>query len=52
MTTQEVADLFRVSTMSVYRWAKDGTLQAITIGGTVRFRRSDVDALLTSDGAA
>lgn len=46
MTAGEVAKLFRVSPMTVYRWADSGTLSAIRVGGTLRFRRSDVEALL------
>ena len=52
LTSQEVADIFRVSTMTVTRWAKAGTIAQVRIGGTIRFRRTDVEALLASDGAA
>ena len=46
LTAGEVADLLRVSAATVYRWAEDATLSAVRIGGVVRFRRSDVMALL------
>lgn len=52
MTAQEVADLFRVSSMTVHRWGRDGTLHPVTIGSTVRFNRIEVEALLTTDGSA
>jgi excisionase family DNA binding protein len=52
LTAAEVAKTLRVSTMTVYRWGQNGTLPSITVGGTIRFRRSDVDALLESDGVA
>lgn len=51
LTTAEVADLLRVSRASVSRWAKDGVLRPIRVGGVVRFRRDDVDALLVPDAA-
>lgn len=46
LTTQEVADTLRVSRASVSRWAKTGVLSPIRVGGIVRFRRTEVDALL------
>jgi excisionase family DNA binding protein len=53
MTMTEVAEALRVSVQSVSRWSKDGTLPSIQIGaGTVRFRRSDVEALLHPDQPA
>lgn len=53
LTAPEVAALFRVTPATVYRWAKTGKLAAITVGGTVRFRNEDVQALLdTTDGVA
>lgn len=53
MTTAEVAELLRVSDTTVSRWANDGLLPALKVGdrgskGTIRFRRSDVEAFLTS----
>lgn len=57
LTTREVAERARVSTVTVTRWAKQGRLQGVRISERVlRFRRGDVDALLSSpiaeDGAA
>lgn len=50
LTTQEVAAKARVSPATVTRWAKDGTLTSIRLGGRLlRFRRSDVDAFLSPD---
>lgn len=48
MTAQEVAALLRVSSASVYRWAEDGTLDAIRIGGVVRFKRAEVEAKMST----
>lgn len=46
LTPAEVASRLRVSRASVSRWAKDGVLKPIRVGGTLRFRRADVEALL------
>ncbi|CAB4655467.1 unannotated protein [freshwater metagenome] len=43
---QEVADLMRVSTMTVYRIIKAGDLAAVRVGRSFRVRESDVDAYL------
>lgn len=52
LTAGEVADLLRVSSATVYRWADDHTLSALKIGGVVRFRRSEVMALLAPNDPA
>jgi excisionase family DNA binding protein len=52
LTAQEVADALRVSTSTVYRWAADGTLTAVTVGAAVRFRREDIEQLLTGEAAS
>lgn len=46
LTAQEVGDAFRVSPSTISRWRKAGVLDSIKVGGTLRFRRSDVEALL------
>lgn len=52
MTTAEVAERLRVSTQTVSRWAKSGTLMSVRIGGVLRFRRSDIDALVAAEATA
>ena len=48
LTPAEVAKLFRVDPKTVTRWAKAGKLTAIrTLGGHRRYRRSEVEPLLT-----
>lgn len=49
MTTAEVAALARVTPTTVARWAESGDLAtALRLpGGQRRYRRSDVEALLT-----
>lgn len=46
LTAQEVADLLRVSTMTVYRLIKAGSLPAVRVGHAFRVRDRDVDAYL------
>lgn len=48
LTAEEVAPLFRVTPATIYRWATDGVIPKVKVGGTVRFRRSDIEAVLTA----
>lgn len=47
LTAAEVATAFRVSRQTVIRWATDGVIPAVRIGRDWRFRRVDIEALLT-----
>lgn len=49
LTVREVADLMRVSTMTVYRLIKQGDLQAARVGRSYRLRESAVEAYLQGD---
>jgi excisionase family DNA binding protein len=46
LTEQEVADLMRVSTMTVYRIIKSGEQPAVRVGRSFRVRDIDVDTYL------
>lgn len=48
LTAQEVAELLRVSTMTVYRLIKAGDLPAVRVGRSFRVRDVDVDAYVSS----
>jgi excisionase family DNA binding protein len=48
LTVQEVADLMRVSSMTVYRLIKAGDLPAVRVGRSFRVSEVDVDAYLAS----
>ncbi len=48
LTVQEVADLLRVSSMTVYRLIKAGDLPAVRVGRSFRVRDTDVDVYLAS----
>lgn len=52
LTPAEVARLFRVDGKTVARWAKSGQLASFrTPGGHRRYRRADVEALMSGGGA-
>ncbi len=46
LTVQEVADLMRVSSMTVYRLIKVGDLPAVRVGRSFRVSDADVDVYL------
>lgn len=46
LTVAEVADLLRVSTMTVYRLIRSGELPAVRVGRNYRVRRRDLDSYL------
>ena len=47
-TVNEVADLLRVSRMTVYRLIKEGQLKALRVGRSYRLREDDVDEYLSA----
>jgi excisionase family DNA binding protein len=47
LTAEEVADVMRVSKATVLRWSREGTLAPVGARRSVRFRREDIEALLT-----
>lgn len=51
LTKSETADLLRVSVKTVERWEKDGILNPIRIARSVRYRRTDVQALIAGQQA-
>jgi excisionase family DNA binding protein len=46
-TPKEVADLLRVSSMTVYRLIQSGDLRAVRVGRAYRILEDDIDAYLT-----
>jgi excisionase family DNA binding protein len=46
LTVQEVAELMRVSTMTVYRLIKAGELRAARVGRSYRLREDEVETYL------
>lgn len=49
LTVPEVAAFFRVSESTVNRWRRTQVLTGVKVGGSLRFRRSDVEALLSPE---
>jgi excisionase family DNA binding protein len=47
LTPREVADLLRVSSMTVYRLIKSGELRAVRVGKAYRILEEDVGAYLS-----
>lgn len=47
LTVVEVAQLMRVSNMTVYRLIKSGQLSAIRVGKNYRIRATDIDRYLS-----
>jgi excisionase family DNA binding protein len=47
LTVSEVANLLRVSRMTVYRLIKEGQMSALRIGRSYRLREYDVDDYLS-----
>jgi excisionase family DNA binding protein len=47
LTVAEVADLIRVSTMTVYRLIKAGEMRAVRVGKSYRVREDDLDRYLS-----
>lgn len=47
LTVNEVADLLRVSRMTVYRLIKEGQMPALRVGRNYRLREDDVDEYLS-----
>ena len=46
MTVAEVAQIMRVSTMTVYRLIKAGDLPSVRVGKSYRIREDDIDRYL------
>jgi excisionase family DNA binding protein len=51
LTVAEVAEMMRVSTMTIYRMVKAGELPAVRFGRSYRIPQADVEALLRTGGA-
>lgn len=53
LTTKEVADALRVSTVTVTRWFNEGSLPGVKVGPrTFRFRRADVEARMRPEAVS
>jgi excisionase family DNA binding protein len=51
LTCGEVAEALNVETSTVYRWAREGVVPSVRIGGTVRIPPVALEALLRDASA-
>ena len=47
MTVPEVAEALRISDETVHRWCREGRLPFVRVLGLKRFRRDEIEALVT-----
>ncbi len=47
LTVQEVANMLRISTMTVYRMIKSNELPAVRVGRSFRVAQSDMDTFIS-----
>lgn len=50
MTTEEVAETFKVSERTIRRWANQGILKGKKIGGILRFSKDEVVRVINKNG--
>jgi len=50
MTVEEVAEYLRVTSSSIYEWAKAGKMPAAKVGRLWRFHREEIDAWMRKGG--
>jgi excisionase family DNA binding protein len=47
LTRNEVAELLKISLVTVHNWSKQGVLKSYGIGNRVYFKRSDIELAIT-----
>jgi len=43
MTLKQVAEYLHLNERTIYKWAQEGTIPGSKLGGTWRFRKSEID---------
>lgn len=51
-TMREVAKLFSVTYMTVYRWIRDGKIKVVRVGGTIRITDEEIKRITGGDNIA
>jgi predicted DNA-binding transcriptional regulator AlpA len=51
LTPDDVVEMYHISKPTLWRWAKAGYLVPIPIGGKRRYRKADVDNIISKKGA-
>ena len=49
LTTDEVASKYRISKVTLWRWAKDGLLKPVKMGRKSFYRQSDIERVFDLD---
>jgi excisionase family DNA binding protein len=49
LTVNEVAALLRVHKNTLYKWIREGSIESLMVGKTIRFRRDDIERLLAGE---
>jgi excisionase family DNA binding protein len=49
LTRDEVCNLLRISLQTLHSWNKKGILTPIKLGTRIRYRKSDIDAVLINN---
>jgi excisionase family DNA binding protein len=52
LTIRQTIEILGVTRSTIYRWEQSGILVPVRIGGVVRFRRTDIDALISPKDVA
>lgn len=47
-TTKEIAEMFKVAYLTVYRWIKEGRIEAYKLGKEYRIKKTDIDKFMES----
>jgi putative molybdopterin biosynthesis protein len=45
-TIKEVSELFKVAYLTVYRWIKEGKLEAYKLGKQYKIKKADIDKFI------
>lgn len=48
LTVEEVAEMLRLNTVTIYRWLRNNKLRGIKLGKEWRIKESDLEAFLES----
>lgn len=52
LTEAEAGAVLRVSRMTLYRMRRDGRITAVKLRGAIRYRKSDLERMLSGDETA
>lgn len=47
ISRKQVSEMLGISLPTLHTWTKDGVIQAVRIGGAVKYRMSDIESAMT-----